>query len=226
MRYTGGILLYRMVYLLNIKKYKTEEVLLVASQIEIFQIYTESFSVNLYTSQPFRMIGLIDVRIKYDYGIERVTLAFYRSSGTNDGKINGLWYPIVGIKTHAGSFTEFTEYLNYVLTNTTKVGRAGDGWLAKSLFFSKNYTQSPTFRGYSLGKHYNSLLEIGETLRDLYENDRVNLLESLNISNLNNKVTSMEIYLGNRRTQRENFEKFVEDIFKEDFPSNQGSNIF
>ena len=68
------------------------------------------------------MIGLIDVSIKYIYGIEKVTLAFFRSSGTNSGKIKGLWYPIVGIKMYTGRFTEFTEYLNFVLTNSTKMG--------------------------------------------------------------------------------------------------------
>ncbi|EDT76137.1 hypothetical protein CBY_0391, partial [Clostridium butyricum 5521] len=43
------------------------------------------------------MIGLIDVGIIYNESIERVTLPFFRSSGTNSGKIKGLWYPIAGI---------------------------------------------------------------------------------------------------------------------------------
>ena len=58
--------------------------------IRILEVYLESFRANIYTDDPFRMIGLIDVDIEYTYGIERVTLAFYRSSGTNSGKIQGL----------------------------------------------------------------------------------------------------------------------------------------
>lgn len=60
------------------------------NSIEILGVYEDSFRINIYSINYFRMIGLIDIDIKYDYGIERVTLAFYRSSGTNSGKINGL----------------------------------------------------------------------------------------------------------------------------------------
>lgn len=194
------------------------------NQIELLQIYPDSFSANLYTRHPFRMIGLIDVSMKYNDGIERVTLAFYRSSGTNDGKMQGLWYPIVGIKTHAGSFTEFTEYLNFVLTNTTKSGRAKKGWLAKSLFFSRNYVQRPTLRGFSIGEYYKILLEIGETLRDLYESRKFRKMDVLNEGSLNNIVTSLDIYLGNQYTQKENYLRFIELIFKEDFKYLQPDN--
>ena len=187
------------------------------SQFELLQIYPDSFSVNLYTRHPFRMIGLIDVSIKYNDGIEKVTLAFYRSSGTNDGKKQGLWYPIVGIKTHSGSFTEFTEYLNFVLTNTTKSGRTKKGWLAKSIFFSKSHTEMAKLKGFSIGKYYSNLLEIGETLRDLYESKKFHKMESLWMGSLNRILTSMDIYLGNKYTQKENFVRFVEIIFKEDF---------
>jgi len=112
----------------------------VTNSNRILKIYPESFRANLYSIEPFRMIGLIDVSIEYYYGIEKVTLPFYRSSGTNSGKIKGLWYPIVGIKTYTGRFTEFTEYLNFVLTNCTKRGIRTEGWLAKSLFFYGKYT--------------------------------------------------------------------------------------
>ena len=77
------------------------------------------------------MIGLIDVDMEFYYGVERVTLAFYRSSGTNNNKIKGLWYPIVGIKIKEGEFTEFSEYINYVLSSTTLDATAIKGWLAK-----------------------------------------------------------------------------------------------
>ena len=187
------------------------------SLIEILKIYPKSFKANLYSKKPFRMIGLIDVSIKYTYGIERVTLAYYRSSGTNNGKIKGLWYPIVGIKTHTGSFTEFTEYLNFVLANSTKIGTSNKGWLAKSLFFANLYTDSSKINGFSNGKHYKSLLKIGETLRYLYEEKKFQEMESLDAVNLNSIVTSKEIYRGNKHPQRENFEKFIENIFEDIF---------
>lgn len=187
------------------------------NSIEILDIYPETFRANKYSSKPFRMIGLIDVSIKYVYGIEKVTLAFFRSSGTNSGKIKGLWYPIVGIKTVSGKFTEFTEYLNFVLTNTTRMGMADEGWLAKSLFFSRKETDtdSPIIRGFSNGRHYESLLKIGETLRDLYEDNNFQKMKALRATRLNRIVTSKDIYQDNNHTQRENFEKFIQDIFNE-----------
>lgn len=192
------------------------KVYIVISSIGILKIYNESFRANVYSIEPFRMIGLIDVSIEYTYGIERVTLPFFRSSGTNSGKIKGLWYPIVGIKIRKGIFTEFTEYLNFVLTNSTRGGRADKGWLAKSLFFANEYTDSSRLRGFSNGMHYESLLQIGKTLRDLYEEDEFYKMDSLNARNLNRLVTSKKIYQDNNHTQRENFEKFIDDIFNED----------
>ncbi|NSA89347.1 hypothetical protein [Clostridium beijerinckii] len=179
------------------------------------KIYNESFRANEYSNKPFRMIGLIDVSIEYVYGIEKVTLAFFRSSGTNSGKIKGLWYPIVGIKTITGGFTEFSEYLNFVLTNTTRMGIADEGWLAKSLFFASEYTDESEIRGFSRGIHYESLLKIGETLRDLYEENKFQAMRILNAEKLNNILTSKDIYKDNKHTQRENFEKFIQDIFNE-----------
>lgn len=179
----------------------------------IFIIYPESFRANKYTKKPFRMIGLIDVGIMYTYSIERVTLAYFRSSGTNSGKIRGLWYPIVGIKQYSGKFTEFTEYINYILTEVTKDGEAGEGWLAKSLFFSKAYLNDSKIRGFSNGVYYKGLLWVGETLRVLYEEDKFENMKSLTSSRLNSIITSEKIYEGNSHTQKENFEKFVEDIF-------------
>lgn len=186
-----------------------------ANSSEILEVYLESFRANLYSKHPFRMIGLIDVSIKYTYGIERVTLAYFRSSGTNSGKIKGLWYPIVGIKTRTGGFTEFTDYLNFVLTNCTRMGRADKGWLAKSLFFADPYIDSSRIRGFSNGMYYEALLRIGKTLRVLYESGEFNKMAFLNPESLNSIVTAKEIYQDNRHTQRENFEKFIENIFIE-----------
>lgn len=185
------------------------------NSIEILKIYTESFRANVYSTSPFRMIGLIDVRIKYIYGVERVTLAFFRSSGTNSGKIKGLWYPIVGIKIYTGKFREFTEYINFVLTNSTDNGRADEGWLAKSLFFPHKSDREVGIRGFSNGVHYHSLLKIGKTLRVLYEEGKFERMNSLDAEELNRILTSKKIYQNNRHTQRENFEKFIEDIFNE-----------
>lgn len=186
------------------------------NSIGIFKIYPESFKANVYTNEPFRMIGLIDVGIIYTKTIERVTLAFFRSSGTNSGKIKGLWYPIIGIKTTEGNFTEFTEYINFVLTKTTPHGKARKGWLAKSLFFDKDGSESSKIRGFSSGMHYKSLLWIGETLRELYEQNKFEKMYSLDAKNLNSILTSKNIYQDNKRTQRGNFEHFIEDIFKRD----------
>lgn len=185
-----------------------------SNSIKILKIYPESFRANIYSTRPFRMIGLIDVSIKYVYGIEKVTLAYYRSSGTNSGKIQGLWYPIVGIKTYTGNFIEFTDYLNFVLSNTTRNGEAGEGWLAKSLFFASE--DESKIRGFSNGMHHKSLLIIGKTLRYLYKIGKYRRINSLDAYELNNILTSKKIYQNNKHTQRENFEKFIQDIFNEE----------
>lgn len=186
-----------------------------AGKIELLTIYPESFRANIYNTNPFRMIGLIDVSIKYAYGIERVTLSYYRSSGTNNGKIKGLWYPIVGIKIQDGRFTEFTEYLNYVLTQTTRMGEASSGWLAKSLFFYHPPYDGSKIRGFSNGTHYRFLFETGNALRDLYESNHYHYISFLDARYLNRIVTSKEIYQNNSHSQRENYERLIDDIYKE-----------
>jgi len=185
--------------------------------IRILKMYPESFKANLYSSKTFRMIGLIDVSIQYAYGIERVTLPYYRSSGTNLGKIKGLWYPIVGIKTHSGSFTEFTEYINFVLTKSAIMGIAKKGWLAKSIFFAHQHAGTSKMKGFSNGTHNEVLYKIGKNLRYLYTNENFYRMDSLNAKSLNSIVTSKEILYNNRHTQRENFEKLIEDIYNGDF---------
>lgn len=181
--------------------------------VGIYKIYTKSFRANVYTLDPFRMIGLIDVGIMFNEGMETVTLSFYRSSGTNSGKIKGLWYPIAGIKTHKGSFIEFTPYINSVLTKTTRGGQAPRGWLAKSLFFGLRNDDPFIIKGFSNGKHYKNLLQIGEILRDLYEENEYEKMPSLSSRKYNTILTSTDIYEGNKYSQRENFEKFIGEIF-------------
>lgn len=178
----------------------------------IIRFYQDSFRANIFTTEPFRMVGLIDVAIYYYYGIERVTLAFYRSSGTNSGKTQGLWYPIVGIKLHTGEFTEFTDYINYVLTETTKDGYADEGWLAKSLFFSGNKDRMEV-RGFSNGVHRESLFEIGKNLRYLYENNRYCFIKEMDAEFINSIVTLNCKLDNNIHTQRENYERFIHDVY-------------
>ena len=186
-----------------------------ANAIGIMKIYPESFRANVYGLQPFRMIGIIDVDIVYNDSIERVTLSYFRSSGTNSGKVKGLWYPIVGIKTRDGRFTEFTSYINYVLSHTTRHGKAHKGWLAKSVFFdSVQNNDDFKVRGFSSGRHYESLYWIGDTLKNLYESGKYEKVEALNPDVLNKIVTSKKTYSGNKYTQKENFENLIEDIFK------------
>lgn len=186
-----------------------------SNAVSIVGFYPESFEANIYTVKPFRMIGLIDLSIKYVYGEEKVTLPFFRSSGTNSGKIKGLWYPIVGIKIYTGRFVEFTDYINFVLTNTTRDGMAKKGWLVKSLFFDNRYSDDNKIRGFSSGTHYNNLLWIGETLRDLYETGKFKEKTDLNAIKLNEIITSEELYKGNKKSQIENFERLIYDIFNE-----------
>lgn len=184
----------------------------VISEVEIQKIHLKSFRANIYNLEPFRMIGLIDVNVKYSYGIERVTLAYYRSSGTNNGKIKGLWYPIVGIKTETGPFTEFTDYLNHALAQATQRGVAKKGWLAKSVFFNDAYIPKNRIRGFSNGPHYEPLLEIGKTLTGLYERESYYEMVELDSQTLNGIVTSDRIYPGNKYTQRENYNQLMAAI--------------
>ena len=172
--------------------------------IRILEVYPESFRANIYTDDPFRMIGLIDVDIEYTYGIERVTLAFYRSSGTNSGKIQGLWYPIVGIKIKNGKFTEFSSDINIIMKNSTRQGKGKKGWLAKSIFFSKK-----------IDANYQKLLGIGELLRQLYNKQKYIYDNSLSAKEYNKILYSEEIKQGNKLSQKVNFDNFIKDVFEQ-----------
>lgn len=183
--------------------------------IRILKIYPESFRANIYTANPFRMIGLIDVDIEYAYGVERVTLAFYRSSGTNGGKIQGLWYPIVGIKVKNGKFSEFSRDINIIMKNSTKQGKGKKGWLAKSIFFSKRIDGDYQKRGFSYGRHYGKLLYIGEVLSELYNKGKYINDNSLRAKEYNKILYSEEVKQGNKLSQKVNFDNFIKDIFEE-----------
>ncbi|WP_194189857.1 hypothetical protein [Clostridium chrysemydis] len=180
---------------------------------KIIRIYKESFRTNIYTRNHFRMIGLLDVIINFDGVYEKVTLAYYRSSGTNDGKIEGLWYPIVGIKLENGEFTEFTKEINNILKSSTKKGVAKKGWLAKSVFFRNKKRVDKALDGFSYGSYYDELFRLGKLLRHLYERKNYFLDENLNGEKLNKIVLSNNIYPNNKFTQRENYERFLRDIY-------------
>ncbi|MDU3724211.1 MAG: hypothetical protein E7G24_13580, partial [Clostridium celatum] len=104
---------------------------------------------------------------------------------------------------------------NLILTKCTKRGRAKEGWLAKSLFFDNESHRESKVRGFSSGTHYNSLLYIGETLRDLYEEGDFNKINYLDSKRLNEIIISNNIYYGNNHSQRYNYEEFIKDIFNE-----------
>ena len=177
---------------------------------EILNIHRNSFRANVFTCDPFRMIGLINVDIRYPYGVERVILAYYRSSGTNSGKSQGLWYPIVGIKLYSGAFREFTNYVNCVLRESTEDGQAERGWLAKSVFFLDD---NKKLRGFSNGIHYEKLLEIGETLRYLYDHKEFIMIKEMDARYINSTLSLNKILFDNKCTQRHNFELLLEDIY-------------
>lgn len=186
---------------------------IIANTGRIVHIHEDSFRANVYSVNPFRMIGLIDVSIEYSHGIERVTLAYYRSSGTNSRKIKGLWYPIVGIKMTTGAFHEFPPYINYVLSATTRNGVGTRRWLAKSVFFHNGPDYPAPTMGFSGSRHADSLLKIGKTLRYLYETNQYHEDSSLTPAALNKEIASHRIYRGNRNTQQVNFELLIRDIY-------------
>ena len=96
-----------------------------------------------------------------------------------------------------------------------KARKRRKGWLAKSLFFDNIRAHDDSkVRGFSSGRHYESLYWIGQTLRELYENGQYKEMESLNPETLNRTVTSKKIYHGNKFSQKENFENYIEDIFR------------
>lgn len=184
--------------------------------IEILEIIKDTFRVNTYGFIPFRVIGLIDVKLKSDNDTFIVTLPFYRSSGTNSGKVKGEWYPIIGIKENKGEFYEFSERLNN-LSNKLLPGGASEGWLAKNLFFLKP-SKKPAddyLHGYSYSKYGYRLKEIGQELKELYENQEFDMDYQLDAEKYNsivhdkgpNKYSHIEI------SQSRIFDHLMRDLF-------------
>ncbi len=59
------------------------------------------------------------------------------------------------------------------------------------------------------------LLKIGELLRDLYEKKNFTQIYSLDAEMLNRTLISNEVYSGNSHMQKENFERFIMNIYDE-----------
>ena len=190
------------------------------SHYAIIKVIPQSFRINIYTMHHFRHIGLIDVMISFPMSNEKVTLAFYSSSGTNSGKIKGLWYPILGIKRYTGRFTEFTPTINEILTQTTLYGDAHGGWLAKSLFFAFSKLLPGQLRGYATSPYYEDLYNLGQMLRTLYESGQFVSDAHLNVPILNKLLMGDTIYPGNHQTQRSNFETYMKAIYETSDPYN------
>lgn len=161
------------------------------------------------------MIGTIDVMLHFTYGFERVTLGFYSSSGTNNGKIKTLWYPIVGIKLVSGPFVEFTPLINSILSHTTQHSSASKGWLAKSLFFYPYTLEQTKNFGFSHSSFNTDLYAIGQTLRYLYLTGAFIHDPRLKPSFFNKRLTAESIYPNNTHTQKENFEVFISEIYNQ-----------
>lgn len=85
----------------------------------------------------------------------------------------------------------------------------------KVFVFMGQYENTSKIRGYSDGMYYEALFEIGKMLRYLYEKNLYKEMKSLDAKALNTIVSSKGTYLYNRHTQRENFEKFIADIYNE-----------
>lgn len=184
----------------------------------IIKVIPDSFRINLYTQKHFRLIGVIDVMIAFPMGNEKVTLAFYSSSGTNSGKIKGLWYPILGIKRYTGKFTEFTPTINDILTQTTLSGDAHSGWLAKSLFFAFSKLLPGQLRGFAASPYYEDLHLLGEKLRVFYESGQFVYDAELNVSTLNKLLIAHAVYPGNHQDQCTNFETYMKAIYETSDP--------
>ena len=181
------------------------------ASLSISKIIVSSFKVSSYTKKPFRVIGLIEVEIYFKNEKEKVTIPFFRSSGTNGGKIKGMWYPIVGIKEYTGSFTEFTNTVNNILRESTRNAVVKKGWLAKSIFFT-NYLGYDMINGFSYGQYYDAIYKIGKILRELYESGSYTECK-LSIEEYNNIIYSNKIYYGNRYSQRDNFNSYIYSIY-------------
>lgn len=165
-----------------------------------------------------RFLGFVDVSATIDGETQRLTLGFYRSSGTNSGKIKGQWYPIIGIKSISGAFEEFSDAQNFILNHT--VGKANKGWLVKSIFFQKPFNGEGIGEdGYSQTTLAPSLKLIATQLQKWFESKQYIDYELINASLFNQTLFSPATLEGSTLSQSKLHDYYLKSIFEELAPA-------
>lgn len=191
--------------------------------VEFVEMVENSVRTNIYSLNPYREIALVNVRIKI-YGEEQICmLPFYRSSGTNSGKIKGEWYPLLGIKENDGIFDEFnSKAVNYLMNKITRT--ASRGWIAKSLFFvaPSKYKHEEfipeemySLRGYSYTSHGYFLKDLASKIKKDFESSNTTRCRGMGTSEYNQLIYSDEKFYNNKISQKEIFDLIVYDIVNE-----------
>lgn len=165
-----------------------------------------------------RYLGLVDVSAQVNGVDERLTLGFYRSSGTNAGKIKGQWYPIIGIKEESGVFNEFTNSQNFILNHTVRTGKKG--WLVKSIFFQEPYQEKGIGEaGYSKTTLAADLKLIATQLQTWFESNQYIDYELINSKLFNQTLFSSATLEGNKTPQSKLHDYYLKSIFEELVPA-------
>lgn len=193
------------------------------NKVEFLGYVKGSIRTNTYGYFPYREIALVDVWVDVNGETQRCALPFYRSSGTNSGKVRGVWYPILGIKEKDGEFCEFGQYVNAILNKNVKSVSAG--WLAKSIFFNvprgcKNEDDVPDslkhLRGYSYTSYGSFLKELSLIIKDEFESLNTKKCTQMNMEAYNGIIYTAEKYVpGNTMSQSEVFQRIIMAIVKE-----------
>ena len=166
-----------------------------------------------------RYFGLVDVEAKVNGAPQLLTLGFYRSSGTNSGKVKGQWYPIIGVKEHDGSFTEFSTFQNLILNHLN--GTAKKDWLVKSIFWEKSHQQRTEVigeDGYSHTTLAPSLRLIAEQLQTWFETNQYIDYVMIYPKLFNQTLSSNLMMKGNQHTQAELHKFYVKSMCEEILP--------
>lgn len=166
-----------------------------------------------------RFLGFVDVSATINGEAQRLTLGFYRSSGTNSGKVKGQWYPILGIKSISGAFEEFSEAQNFILNHT--VGQANRGWLIKSIFFQKPFQgEWMGEEGYSHTTLATSLKLVATQLQKWFEAKQYVDYELINAALFNQTLFSQATLEGSTLPQAKLHDYYLKSIFEELAPAN------
>ena len=187
------------------------------NNFKLLSIIPNSFRLNIYSLVPFREYGLVDVLTECDGRKERLTLGFYRSSGTNSGKIKGKWYPICGVKMDDFEFTQFSKYQNSLFNKMHRKefqsGGVEEGWLMKSIFFKlPSVDRGYGERGYSLTPIGDSLKRFAQELEELYESGNYHRRPKMEPSAYNSILMDERVYVGNSLSQIELHDIYLDSI--------------